>query len=451
MRDVMFAFVWLALVPLNIMSAPVGVVLWVWVTLLTPNALLYGFMAGVPYNKVVGVITIILVLIRREERDAYFDVTLFLLISLGLAATISWSTGMVSSEAATQLYLKLIKAIFLVFTITTVITTRSHIDRIVLATTLSLGFFATFEGLIFLLTAGGHKILGSGALGDNNGLASALLMAIPLLFYLVRYSVLRIVKIGMASVLGLSVVTVLGTYSRGGFIGMMVLALFIIKTSRRRVASVLLVVFAGAALYTIAPATWFQRINTIENASSDASFMGRVVAWKMSLLIALDHPLFGAGPHAIEKQFVWDTYKPDLPRVDFVDTPPPDNSPHAAHSIYFEILGDLGFIGLAIFLTIFVVAFRNCRWLSRICRAHASLFWAADLARMIQISLVIYLTTGTALSNAYYEQVYILLALLSRCRRTARLTLDMEAAGTLGTPNAGRSKLPQHASMGPSV
>jgi putative inorganic carbon (HCO3(-)) transporter len=437
MRDLMFASVWLALLPLVLISADVGVLLWVWVALLSPNSLLYGFMAGVPFNKIVAVITIAVIFIRRERRDFYLDTTLLLLVLFGLAATFSWFDAIVSSPAATELYQKLLKEIVLVFVIAAVMTTRAHIDRLVLVIVVSLGFLAVKEGLIFLLTAGGHKIEGSGALGDNNGLAAALLMVIPLVSYLARYSVLRIVRIGMLTVLGLSVVTVVATYSRGGFIGLVVLGAFMVKNSRRPLLMLLLSVFAGVLVYSLAPGTWFSRIQTIESADNDSSFMGRVVAWKISLLIAMDHPLFGGGMHAVQNLLVWDTYKPNLHRVDFINTPPAGEAARAAHSIYFEVLGDLGFVGLTLFLAMLGVALWNCRWLYSMCRGHASLVWAADLARMVQISLVVYLTTGAALSNGYYELLYILVALLSRCRRTVQLTLAAETAETKGQPDAG--------------
>jgi len=426
-RDLAFAFVWIALLPLLLISAHAGTLVWVWTALLSPNELLYGFMANVPLNKIVAVLTIFLVFFGREKKDPYFDVTLFLLILLGVVSTVSWFDGIVSNPTATDLYEKLLKEIVLVFVIAAVTPQRPRIDRLVLVVVLAIGFLAVKEGTIYLLTAGGHHITGTYALGDNNGLAMALLMIIPLISYLARHSVARIVKIGMWSVMGLSLVTVIATFSRGGFIGMIVLAAFTLKNSRRRFRALLLVLLAGLFLYVLAPNSWFSRMDTIQSANNDNSFMGRVIAWKMSLLIAMDNPLFGGGMHAVQNQLVWDMYKKDLYRVDFVNTPPPDESTHAAHSIYFEVLGDLGFVGLTLFLAILGVALWNCQQLYRVSRGHPSLAWVGQLARMLQISLVVYLTTGAALSAAYLELLYVLIALLSRCRRTVQLALAAEA------------------------
>jgi putative inorganic carbon (hco3(-)) transporter len=425
-RDLAFAFVWIALVPALFISAHAGTMVWVWTALLSPNELLYGFMANVPFNKIVAAITIFLILFKKEKKDFYFDITSILLTLLGMVSTVSWFDGIVSSPTATDLYEKLLKEIVLVFVIATVTTTRARIDRLVLVVVLAIGYLAVKEGTIYLLTAGAHRITGTYALGDNNGLATALLMTIPLISYLARHSVARIVRIGLWSVMGLSLVTVIATLSRGGLIGMIVLAAFTVKNSRRRLKSLLLVVIAGFFLYVLAPNSWFSRMDTIQSANNDESFMGRVIAWKISLLIAMDNPLFGGGMHAVQNKLVWDIYKKDLYLVDFVDTPPPDENPLAAHSIYFEVLGDLGFVGLTLFLAILGVALWNCRQLHRVSRDHPSLTWVGQLARMLQISLVVYLTTGAALSIAYLELIYVFIALLSRCRRTVRLALAVE-------------------------
>ncbi len=458
MRDLMFASVWAVLLPLSLMSAQVGVLLWVWVALLAPNDLLFGFMGSVPFNKLVAVSTCGCILLSKAKKDPYLDASFVLLLLFGSVATISWADGLVSDASSTDLYLKLIKEIVLAFVIALVMTTRHRIHLLVLVITASLGFLAVKEGLISLLTAGGHKVIGSVSVGDNNSLATALLMIVPLIYYLIQHSAVRGLRVALWAAFALAVVTVIATNSRGGFIGLLVLAAFMVMNSRNKWTGLLVIALAGLMIYLLAPESWFQRLNTIENADNDGSFMGRVVAWKISLLIALDHPLFGGGMHAVQNFWVWSTYRPFLDAVDFVTTPPADFNPHAAHSIYFEVLGDLGFVGLALFLAMLAAAFFNCWKLHRLAKQDAELAWAADLARMLQISLVIYVVTAAALSMAYFELIYILMALASRCRRTVELTLATQAAETVAQrdgparePPFG-SRLPQFAAtVGPAA
>ena len=431
MRDLMFAGVWLALLPVSFISAYTGVLLWVWVALLSPNDLLTGFLSGVPFNKIVAITTCGMFVAGREKKDPYLDTTLVFLALFVLSATVSWQLSILPTELGTDLYLKLLKSVILGFMITAVMTTRHRMHLLVLTITVALGFLAVKEGLISLLMAGGHKILGSGSVGDNNSLAAALLMIVPLLFYLSRYSAVRFVRFGLLAVLGLALVTIVMTFSRGGFIGLVVLAGFMVKNSRYRGATALVVAALGVVTYLLAPGSWFERLDTISAIDNDGSFMGRVVAWKISWLIAMDHPFFGGGMHAVQNLLVWSTYRPFLPSLDFIATPPADLSPHAAHSIYFEVLGDTGFLGLFFYLGAIASALYNCRWIYRETRGHADLVWAADLSRMVQISIVIYLVTGAALSMGYFELIYIVLAVTSRCRRTVALDLAARAAPAL--------------------
>ena len=426
MRDAAFTLIFAALLPAVFMSPCMGVLVWVWTALLSPNELLYGFAAGVSFNRIVAVTTILVILVSKEKKDPYLDPLLVLLLLFAATATGSWLTSIVDSDDGDALFQKVLKEIVLSFAITAVMATRHRAHLLALTACIGFGFIGVKEGLIFLLTAGGHRIDGLASIGDNNSLATALLMIVPLLFYLSRYSAVRIVRVGVLAAMGLCLVTIVATYSRGGFVGLLVLGAFMVKNSRNRVGSLLLVALAGALIYGLAPESWFERLDTIQTADADSSFLGRVNAWKISTLIALDHPLLGGGLHAVQRYLVWHAYEPGLPMFDFVPTPPLDPAPRAAHSSYFEVLGDLGFTGLALFLSILATAFWQCRSIYKMTRNHPSLAWAADLARMMQISLVVYMVTTAALSMAYFEFFYVLLALISRTRRTVRQTLAMD-------------------------
>src|ERR1700735_4588950 len=104
MRDILFSAIWAVLLPLNLMSAPVGVLLWTWVALLSPNELLYGFMGSVPYNKIVAIITLVLVFFTKDKKDPYLDKVFVLLILFTVVTTISWLNAIVSDPGGDELY-----------------------------------------------------------------------------------------------------------------------------------------------------------------------------------------------------------------------------------------------------------------------------------------------------------------------------------------------------------
>jgi putative inorganic carbon (HCO3(-)) transporter len=87
---------------------------------------------------------------------------------------------------------------------------------------------------------------------------------------------------------------------------------------------------------------------------------------------------------------------------------------HAAHSIYFQILGNHGFVGLAIFLAIWITTWRSAAWLRVNGAAQPETRWCADLGSMCQVSLVGYAVGGTFLSLSYFDLPYdILVAVIA--------------------------------------
>ena len=123
----------------------------------------------------------------------------------------------------------------------------------------------------------------------------------------------------------------------------------------------MLVAGAVLAFLAFAPDDITSRLTTIKEAGEDSSFMGRVIAWKISSAIALENPVFGGGFHAVQVQAIWDKFKMSPGLLGFLNLPVPEFSAKAAHSIYFEVMGDLGLVGLALFLFILLRALWNRR------------------------------------------------------------------------------------------
>ncbi len=170
--------------------------------------------------------------------------------------------------------------------------------------------------------------------------------------------------------MALVVVAIIGTYSRGGVLGLAALSLAALMRVRNRF---LYIAIAAAviipALYFM-PAQYIDRLHTISNYSQDASVQGRVVAWRVAYLSAIDHFPFGAGFYGPQLSQVFNHYFPTEVR-------------HAAHSIYFQVLGELGFIGLGLYLLIIVTSFVMSSRIIRAARETPQLFWVRDIATMI--------------------------------------------------------------------
>ena len=311
--------------------------------------------------------------------------------------------------------------------VTIVVITRQRLQGMILAIALGLAFNGVDEGLKVLATAGGHHVLGVATMGDNNSFAVAMLMCMPLLLYLFNTSVNPLTRFALMSGEVLCGVAVIGTYSRGGFLGLLTFALGLIALNRNKIRNLIGVAVAGVVLLQFAPAAWFDRINTIGQAQVDTSFTDRITAWKVSLLIALDRPFFGGGFHAVQDTQVYLKYGKDLARVNFMDSAPLRPTGMAAHSIYFEVLGDLGFTGLLLFVGMLALAIHGCSVIHRRARGQPDMAWMVELASMLRLSLIVYMVAGAALSFAYFEGVYLLAALLSVTRHMQSVELAKRA------------------------
>ena len=126
--------------------------------------------------------------------------------------------------------------------------------------------------------------------------------------------------------------------------------------------------------------------------------MGRIEAWKMTITLANRH-FFGGG---------FEIYRPDIYALFAPDSP----YHQGAHSIYFSVLGEHGYIGLILFLCIWIMAFGVANQIRGEAKKRDETLWLHNLASMCQVSLVGYLVGGSFLALAYFDLPYNILVVL---------------------------------------
>lgn len=398
----------------------VGVLLWCWTALVIPTDFAYGFASTIPYNKVVAIITLLAWLLSREPKALPPSTTLVLFALFGIWGTISALTGISASGSTMVEWENFIKIIVFPFVVAGLMTSKGRIMALLYAVCLSLGFHGVLSGAKYLASGGSSHIFGPGLsiIGDNNAFALAMITLLPVLFFLYRQSNHRFIRLGFVGSIILVLAAIMGTASRGGLIGTVALGSFALLRSSNKFRNIGIAALVVLAALAFAPEQWNERMDTIKEADADSSFMGRVIAWKMSALVALDNPIFGGGFHATQEPEIWMKYADKFRKLDFITTGTPDPlKSFAAHSIYFQTLGDLGFVGLGIFVAILSSSWRNASVIMRAVRDRTEWLWAADLAKFMQFSLFAYVVTGSALSMAYFDYMYMLFAILVALRR----------------------------------
>ena len=108
----------------------------------------------------------------------------------------------------------------------------------------------------------------------------------------------------------------------------------------------------------------------------------------------------------------------------FAQYAPNPSTVQAAHSIYFSVLADHGWIGLLLWLGILVAAWRSNSWIIRNSKNHSKLGWAVDLARMLQVSMVSYGSAGAFLSLAYFDLPWHIIAIIILVKEIVKKTIE---------------------------
>lgn len=413
----MLAAFFLLLIP--VFNKPfIGVALWLWAAMFFPSAWVYGPAQLIRYNFVFSIITILGVFAYKKRAKVEANALTILITLFFIWSFITFLTGQGAPALAEYYLLNFLKIVALYYCAAAVLVKKIHVDFFIWSILLSVGFFASVEGLKVIASGGASHISGlpGHVLGDRNDLAMGINLSIPLVAYLREQYQNKILKLGLLVVMLLMAFCVLGTYSRGGLVGLLVLGILFLMESDKKILvilSLLFVVFIGNYLM---PPEWFIRMETINSASEDGSFMGRVIAWKIATLIALDNPIFGAGIKGPENLTVWLPYALELnSKLTGIDTPPPDLlRGHAAHNSFFQVLGEQGFPGLILFVLIILVSFNKLNKAMRFFPKNSSNYY---LAKMLKLSLIMYLVSAVALSKAYFDlsfSIYALVRFLDR-------------------------------------
>jgi len=233
------------------------------------------------------------------------------------------------------------------------------------------------------------------AYGGNNEFAVATTMAIPLLvlwFHNLRGERWRWAVAGLVV---LAFVSALSSWSRGGLLSVIAVAVLLVLQSRRKwLALPILAIGLGLVLVGL-PDAWFARMQTLGAPALEDSAASRLVIWQIGWDYALSHPWFGSGFES------WLLFTP------------PDAEFRAWHSAYVQVAAEHGLVGFALYLLLIggtlwsllglmwhAKPMNSARGKPRIERMAAALFTA----------LVAYLVGAAFLSIAYWELLFVLLA-----------------------------------------
>lgn len=431
MRDIALAGV-VSILLLMIFKHPViGAYLWAWLGLMNPHKLTFGFARTLPFALMAAVFTILAVLMTKKKQAV--PLTGIVIVQVLLLLHMSFTSFFSMAEQATVLdrWIFVMKVHVMLFVTWMLVCDAKQLRWLIWIVTMSVGFFGIKGGIWTLTTGGGGRVWGppGGMLEGNNELAVALVMLLPLIYFLRQTATNPWVRRGLVFAGVAMAFSVLGSQSRGALIGLLAMAFFLGLKGKYPVRTSLgLVVFVALAV-AFMPDTWSGRMESIQSYKTDGSAMSRIWTWTTLWNAAVDRPLIGAGFGA-DNVRVFGKYAPlDGDFAIF------RGSVFVAHSIYFQMLGEHGFVGLALFLMLGVVTWFSAGRLAKQTQDDPEFgSWMPLLMRMVQVSLVGYGAGGAFLSIAYLDLPYYIIgfvvtaAALIRNRAKQRAASPAQAA-----------------------
>ena len=426
MRDLLIVSIVIAILPFALRHTWVGVLLWTWLSIMNPHKLAFGFAYDAPLAATAAGVTILSLVITRDKlRMAWappvivltlFVVWMCLTTAFAIDPAGSWS------QLSKVLKIQLMTGVALL-----ALHERKHIELFVWVNAFSVAFYGFKGGIWTILHGGGGRVWGppGGFIEGNNELAVALVMVIPLINYLRVVSTRAWMRSGLLVLMLLCVVSALGSQSRGALLAISAMGLVLWYRSSRKAVVGIAIAIVASALIAFMPASWEERMGTIQTYEQDGSAMSRLIAWRFAINLANHLPL-GAG---------FDAY---TPATYAMYAPPEATLAQVAHSIYFSVLAEHGYGGLLLYLLLWYLTFRLATSLRKESKAQPAAAWVYFLAGMCQVSLVGFLVGGAFLSLAYFDLAFHIMATLVVTQRWLREgAWKHEHVGAFGSGNPG--------------
>lgn len=440
MRDLAFMAAMAGLLPLAVMRPFAGVLLWSWISFMNPHRLVWGVAMELPWAMAVFAATMVGCLLAAEPKRLPVNGVAMLLVALLGCFTVTSFTAMGDPTAVWAKWESTTKIIIGLLLTAALLTERRRVQALVWVMIISIGYYGVRGGIFSILTGGQYRVWGpeQTVITDNNHLAAAMLVTLPLMHYLRLHSRHPAVRNLLLAAMILTLLAVVTSYSRGALLGLLGMAAIMWFRSKRKVVSAIVMTACLAGAIAFMPGQWGERMESIGSYKQDESASERLVLWGISLNLALQRPLVGSGFTGPYNRQVVDTVAPDGPA-------------RAVHSIWFELLGEHGFPTFFIWTGLSLTGLFYAIRLARMTRKRPDLAWAHDLGRMGQVSIMAYLVSGSFLSLSYWDFYWTLLVVVAAAHTLAKRALAGEALPDGAVPDAagpgwrGRAAMPRPA------
>lgn len=401
MRDLFVTMAVFGSLPFILKRPWIGILMWSWLGYMNPHRLAWGFSTTMPFALIVALTTFVAMLYSKEKKlipwtretelMLVFTGWMFLTTMFALYPWLAWPQ-----------WDKVWRIMLMTFVTLVLINDRERLHWLVVVIAMSLAFYGVKGGYFVISGGSAHNVRGPNGsfIDDRNSIGLALIMTVPLLWYL-RLQLRRLwLRWAVLLAGALTLIAIIGTHSRGALVGLAAMGLFFFIKARSRFSVILALIPVVLVVLYVMPQEWFDRMHTIETYEEDASAQGRLYAWRNAITLASEN-FIGGGFRAVTGYGGTDS-----------------------HSNWFGVLGEQGWIGLAMFVLLHVFTWLSASQIIRQAKRHEALYWARDLAAMVQVSLVGYMSAGSFLGLQYFDLFYHLVAIIVIAKTVVQKHVD---------------------------
>jgi probable O-glycosylation ligase (exosortase A-associated) len=373
-----------------------------------PQSYMWGFGRTFPFSQVIAVSTVLGLILSAERKTLAIQRESLLLILLWLLFGASTLDALYPAKALEQLLL-VSKIFFMIIVATMVINSDDKRDALIRIVGYSLGFYGLKGGLFVVLSGGEMIVYGpeGSFLYANNSIGLGLAMNIPVLLYLIKIETSPWLRWTLRLMLLFTYPAIVCTYSRGAWLGMLVVTAMGVLKSRKKVMLIGLacvVTIAGQLILSQkGPERLISRYDSLVNYEEDSSAQSRFWNWEFCKRVGLARPVAGGGfdLYGLES---YATFYPE-----FLERWP--GKVWSCHSTWLTIFAEHGISGSVIWLALVVSSLMSLRQI-RAYGVTSGKLHVLKFSDMVQSSLLAYFVVGTFIDAAYFDILYYFIAFI---------------------------------------
>ena len=280
MRDVLLLSIILPAALVALRHPWIGVVLWVWISVMNPHRYTYGFAYDAPLALIAAVSTLVGFLVTREKTMPFLAAPPVWLAVFVVWITVSWLMGLDPDGQFGQ-WDKVMKVYLMVFVALMLFRTKLQIMVLMWVLTLSVALLSAKGGLFTVAHGGSYRVWGpvGSWIEGNNDFAVATIMVIPLLRFMQMQVSNPWLSRAFTVMMLLCAASALGSHSRGALLAIIAMAAVLWWRGQKKARNGVLLLLLGFAMVAAMPENWSQRMDTIQTYQSDESALGRLSAW----------------------------------------------------------------------------------------------------------------------------------------------------------------------------